>query len=105
MLERAPDHILRDLSAKVADDVADRIRMSAQFLPDPSQKMMLAIAAVGTAMGYAAGFSDMKLALAGQKMTPDESVDLMIRIARPIALAALGGDDADFQELLTKCRD
>lgn len=98
-----PDHIISDLSRKLGDDVAQRIRMTTQLVDSAGDRFAVAIMACGTSIGWAAGFSQQKIA--DPDMTPEQHVDLMWAILRPIALAALGGSDADFRELLRHCRD
>lgn len=97
---KAPDHIMRDLSRKAGDDTAAIVSRVARLLMEPGDKMMIAISCAGHAIGAAAGYAE--LAAPGDK--PEDYVDLMWAILRPIALHALGGDSADFDKLLDMCR-
>lgn len=103
-MNRAPDHIVSDLARKVGDEVASRIKLTASLLSDPSEQLAVALMAAGSAIGWAAGFADIKLRTKGDNMSPDEAVDLMWNLLRPIALTTMGGDDADLRELLRHCR-
>ena len=104
-MTQAADHIMRDLARKIAEDVNDRLKQCEQFLPAPVDRMMLALSATGVAIGRASAHSQVKLDSAGDVLTPDQHVDLMWAIIRPIALSVMGGSDADFQKLLSMCRD
>lgn len=97
-----PEHILVDLSRKCGDDVADRIRMTTMLVDRPSEAMMIAMSAAGAAIGWAAGFSQKAIAGQGEQPTPDQHIDMMWNLLRPIALKAMGGSDADFRALLAK---
>jgi len=105
-MSRAPDHIMRDLARKAAEDAADRINLTAQLLPDAADRMMIALSVAGTAMGSASGWAERKLVDAGSEpRSVEDQVDFMWReIMRPLALAGCGGDPADFQVLLSRCR-
>lgn len=92
---------MRDLCRKAGDDAAASIGRLAFLLRDPTDMMMIAISAAGSAIGAAAGYSER----ASAGLSPDERCELMWAILRPIALAVLGGDSADFQKLLSMCRD
>lgn len=96
----APDHILRDLQRKTGDDVGARIRQTASLLHHPSDMLTMALSGAGTSMGMAAGF-------AGHvhgDLSPDQLVDLMWEIMRPVALASLGGSRAELDKVLSCCR-
>lgn len=102
---KAPDHIVNDLMRKCGDDVGQRIKMSTQFFPDAGDRLAVALSACGVAIGMAAGFGQVRIDQVGEPpMPPEEAVDTMLALLRPIALMALGGSDADFRALLEKCR-
>jgi hypothetical protein len=80
---RASDHIVKDLSSKVADDASATIERSARLLWHPDDMCCLALSATAAALGLAAGFLHCG---AGKETTPDELADGIWQQLRPMVL-------------------
>lgn len=96
----APEHIVRDLTQKVGDDTAAAINRSVSLLVTPQDHWAVALGAAGAAVGSASGFAQVIY----PDLSPEQQVDLIWTIMRPLALAAAGGDRADLRALLRQCR-
>lgn len=93
---RAPDHILTDLARKAADDVSAAIRRTAALVNDPRDLLYIALAGTAAASGLASGFAQM----CAPDADPEESVDALWAVLRPMIVLVAGGGSADFRELL-----
>lgn len=94
---RIPDQILRDLARKLSDDVSDAIhRAAALTYGEPQDAFFLALSAAASAGGAVSGFAQRCM----PDCSPEQAVDQVWAILRPMMLHANGGGDADLRALL-----
>ena len=101
----AYDQITKDLCRKAQQDVAAVVDRTATLLPDPADRMMIAISASVGSLASAAGFV---VALTeqstGNRPEPGAAIDGLWETLRPLLLAAAGGDEAPYQALLASAQ-
>lgn len=96
-MSSAPDHIVRDLSNKAADDTHAAIERTARLLSDPNDMFGVALGACAAALGLATGFSHLGY---GKELTPEQLVDGLWSVLRPMALKACGGSPEPFRQMI-----
>lgn len=96
------DRLITDLGRKVADDVSACLDRTSSLMPDASAHFAIALSAAAVAIGRATGFSQVMGRELGMTCTPEELVDGIWDLLRPMALKSAGGSDADFRALLAK---
>lgn len=99
----AYDQITKDLCRKAQADCHASVDRTANLLPDPADRMIVAISASAGCLAASAGYVAALVARdTGQKPDPAEAVDALWEMIRPLILTIAGGDDAPFQALLTR---
>jgi hypothetical protein len=93
---KLPEHVLRDLGRKCADDVTGVIhRAAALTWADPQDCFFLALSAAASATGAVSGFAQRCM----PDMTPEQAMDQVWSLLRPMMLASFG-NCADLDKLL-----
>jgi hypothetical protein len=97
------DHITKDLCRKACEDVQATVDRTAALLPDPADRMMVAISAASGSLASAAGYAAALVKRdTGSDPSPEDVVDTLWQMLRPGILSAAGGDRRPFEDLLAR---
>lgn len=95
-MSRVPDEILIDLARKAAGDAEAAVRRTASLLNTPQDLFYIALSATASCAGAATGYAQ----LCAGNADPEEAVDALWSVLRPMVLMVAGGGSADFRALL-----